>query len=714
MGFNLRLSPADRRLLLLLGILSLAAFLRLGWLGDVDLRGDEVTYFLDLEDGIEVFDYLSRHFETFGSDRQMPLPRVLGAAVVQGFGLEVDEFSVRLPFALAGIATIPMFWMLGWFLGGLRNDEDAEPLAATLAFLVAINPYHVYWSRTAHIYVFPMLFLGVALACTAGWTKRLVDGREMDRGGRWFLAGIVAGSTLAGYAHMSAWIGAGVLWYVVLGLWLWRHNPPFRWPVRPWPRAVVVAFGVWLLLLLPWAVKFVIGLATQNYDPVWDEVTNPLNRFVAMWRIPFIMTWGGEWRSLLTLGLPIAAIVLAWRRPGWRRPIWVVLTSVVVLFGALSLAQITGFFAVRYYIPLWPVLILLSGIGVLLLARRLERPVLVPVVVGLIGLAMAMPLRDLLLLRGNPVEYRRLADALDDNFASETPALVNGMNVVLFEIRPYAPKQVMPTFTVEDIGFGMWKDNDWRGSAESFLQDFPDAVLVQQGRNFYDPELAGPWDFPESYFAESIELRNEPALRLRRRLLAGSTDFYSGAVEDNRAITRIHFNRREDLVDRARAEGRDALIYFDEDWSYFKPDPSSDWRVLRKNATLKLHNLTETTQDIQVALYGIVPEGRKRVQVLVHEEGRVDEGTGDEGTGGEEAVEGAPVTLIAQETLQSFEQPFTWRFSVTVEPGSTRLELLDELYDFGLTPLFAARVTAESPAELEASAATQTTADDES
>lgn len=675
MNVDAGLSPSDRRLLILLVILALAAFLRLAWLGDVDIRGDEVTYFLDLQDGVVVGDYLAKHFENFGADRQMPVPRVLGAAVVQLFGLDVTAWSIRLPFALAGLATIPVFWLLGWQLCRLRTQcwqdfPEAEGLAMILALMAAINPFHIYWSRTAHIYVFPMFFLSLALACAAGWVHALLVGREMQREGRLWLAGVVLGTVLASYSHMSAWIASALLWYILLGCWLRRHNPPWGFPVKPWPRALIVAGGFFALSLLPWAWKFVRAFAANEYDPVWDEVTNPLNHFSAMWRIPFIMTWGGDWRSLVTLALPLAAFVLGWHDHRWKVLLRLLAPALFVLFAALSLAQASGFFAFRYYVPMWPLLLLLSGLGLLVLAERFVLP-RKPLLLGLV-LVMSPALYDLLQLRGNPVELRRLVKTLDENFAADTPALVNGMNVVLFELRPYPSEKVIPTFTVQDIGFGMWSENNWRGSAEEFLRKFPDAVLVQQGRNFYEPNAAGPWDFPESFFAHEIVLRNEPALRLRSRMLGGSTDFYTGSVENSRAVTRIFYNRVDDVLARAQEEGQESLVLFGEGWNYFKPEDLSDWRVLRKKASLVVHNLNENPTDIQVVLSGIAPMGRKKVRVMVEQDDQ----------------KSAPAKIVTEEVLSSFEEPFTWRFTVNAEPGPNVIELVDEQYDFGLTPLF--------------------------
>ncbi|MEO1367677.1 MAG: hypothetical protein AAFX50_10915, partial [Acidobacteriota bacterium] len=60
-------------LALLIVVVALGAGLRLHGLGEVDFRGDEVTYYLDLKDGARPLPWLVGHLVTFGHDRQMPL-----------------------------------------------------------------------------------------------------------------------------------------------------------------------------------------------------------------------------------------------------------------------------------------------------------------------------------------------------------------------------------------------------------------------------------------------------------------------------------------------------------------------------------------------------------------------------------------------------------------------------------------------------------------
>ena len=126
--------------ILLLAILALAGWLRFQSLGEVDLRGDEVTFFLTLEEGVDSWSYLVSHLRQFDHDRQMPIPRWLSATLVEVMGLPPTPRSARLFFALAGVATVVAFWLLGGQLARWRWELRGE--AGALG-----NPDAARWTR---------------------------------------------------------------------------------------------------------------------------------------------------------------------------------------------------------------------------------------------------------------------------------------------------------------------------------------------------------------------------------------------------------------------------------------------------------------------------------------------------------------------------------------------------------------------------------------
>ena len=85
--------------------------------------------------------------------------------VLWGFSrlLGTGEVALRLPSALAGIATVPVAWGIGWELVG-RGLSGRRAAIATAA-LVAVNPLFVWYSQEARAYAFFVLFAALAMLC---------------------------------------------------------------------------------------------------------------------------------------------------------------------------------------------------------------------------------------------------------------------------------------------------------------------------------------------------------------------------------------------------------------------------------------------------------------------------------------------------------------------------------------------------------------------
>jgi hypothetical protein len=146
--------------------------------------------------------------------------------------LQDSAIMLRLPAALAGIAVIPLF---GLFVGRLL-----ERRAARLAvLLLALNPFHVWYSQEGRGYAFLVLFsvlMGLAFL-------NLARGKP-GTGGALLFAGATAGAGLSNLGGLFLWAGMG------LGLIL-LHRPR---SARHW-KVWGLAFGLGLLLLAPWLLK---------------------------------------------------------------------------------------------------------------------------------------------------------------------------------------------------------------------------------------------------------------------------------------------------------------------------------------------------------------------------------------------------------------------------------------------------------------------------
>jgi uncharacterized membrane protein len=125
-----------------------------------------------------------------------PLWYVLAWADSRVFG--TGEMALRLPSALAGIATVPVAWAIGRELSGRRA-------AIVCAALVAVNPLFVWYSQEARAYGLFVLMAALAMLC---FLRAL---REPTPGRMWAFAVTGALALLTHYFAVFLLIGM-VLW----------------------------------------------------------------------------------------------------------------------------------------------------------------------------------------------------------------------------------------------------------------------------------------------------------------------------------------------------------------------------------------------------------------------------------------------------------------------------------------------------------------------
>jgi mannosyltransferase len=130
------------QLVLLAGITLLAMALRFYKLGEWSFWWDEMFTIRDVREVTE-FSLVNER-----------ISRVLIALAVNSLGL--SEWSARLVPALAGMITIPILYF------PIRKMYD--PGVALLAsLLLAISPWHLYWSQNARFYTIILLFYSLAM-----------------------------------------------------------------------------------------------------------------------------------------------------------------------------------------------------------------------------------------------------------------------------------------------------------------------------------------------------------------------------------------------------------------------------------------------------------------------------------------------------------------------------------------------------------------------
>jgi len=208
----------------LLIVTLIAAFLRLYALSGPSLWVDEMLTWQMIRPGIGA-GYLEQVFDSIQGPLYM-------AVVWPLLRIRDSELMLRLPAALAGIITIPVF-------GILMSRLFAGRAARLAVLLLALNPFHVWYSQEGRGYAFLILF-SVLMALMY---------LEMVSTGAGYRKAAVFGLVSAG-AALSNLGGLFLLAAMGLGFLFW-HRPGTRKEWGPW----VLAFGLGFLLVLPWLLK---------------------------------------------------------------------------------------------------------------------------------------------------------------------------------------------------------------------------------------------------------------------------------------------------------------------------------------------------------------------------------------------------------------------------------------------------------------------------
>ncbi|MCD8545929.1 phospholipid carrier-dependent glycosyltransferase [Candidatus Woesebacteria bacterium] len=244
-------------------ILFLAAFTRLWQLGSlpVGLTWDEaalgyigqmvVTTGMD-----EHFDRLPIVFQSFG-DYKAPLAMYITGIFTASMGLHV--WVVRLPYALAGIASIALMM---WIVWQLTNHKWYAILAG---WLMVIAPWHILFSRVAFESGLALLFV---LAILAGWLE--VRNAQNSQKTRLFWWAIIVINTVASiYVYHSTKLVVPLLLATIGGYELVTRWTYWR---QQWRTVGIAALSTGVLLL-PFVLTVLngTGLARASQTTVFAQ-----------------------------------------------------------------------------------------------------------------------------------------------------------------------------------------------------------------------------------------------------------------------------------------------------------------------------------------------------------------------------------------------------------------------------------------------------------
>ena len=143
-----------------------------------------------------------------------------------------SEWLMRLPAAIAGVAAIPLMMRLG-------SELESPQAGRWAALMLALNPFHLWYSQEARGYAFVIVF---SLAATVLLVRMIL------RGATWGRA--VGYGLLTGLAVLSNMSALFLCLAQALGVLIFAH--PWRADRRgPW----LTAFGLVGLVALPWLLQ---------------------------------------------------------------------------------------------------------------------------------------------------------------------------------------------------------------------------------------------------------------------------------------------------------------------------------------------------------------------------------------------------------------------------------------------------------------------------
>lgn len=485
---------------------------------------------------------------------------------------------------------------------------------------MGLLPFHVYHSREAYYYVVVMAFAAGMTLTTADLLARLrADGSlSVKQYGIW-----AAWTVLTCMTHMSAWGLAAACWLLMLGIGI-RF---LRFHARQ--RHVVCMAGV-AVLVAAFMDRWV-WRATAEIDRVSSGVGHLGGDFawVAPRVLPFFTAGANAYGVMATGAIAIAAAyVLIKGRSGADSSDLVLesltmvmaagLVTVYAYVGAVGggVAKLAYFSALLPVFLAWSVTILdcvASGVPARwAIALRIALPCLAV-------LLLARPAWMITQLDGKPVPYKKIREWLDTNLDPGSVVLVDRWFEPWNEMARYAPSKVFVTFTVPDEPYETYRQLRWPEVTQQAIEQDKAQAFIRLTRNFEDRD--GLWTWPETYFSRRGKVVNEVGVWLRDTGFAPVEDFY--VANQNRVVTEFFYDRREDVVARKRAAGKQDAVFFDESMRFVKTGPLGifpiqteqfmDWRLLEQAGTLEVYNLSDVKKTVRLKVQAVAPSGSKTV-----------------------------------------------------------------------------------------------------
>ena len=297
---------------------------------------------------------LGELFRTFSSPNQHLMNSLLERLSVAALG--EHDWTVRLPAAVFGIATVPaMYWLARPIMRGWQS--------LAVAFLTAVSYHHIWFSQNGRGYSGYLLF---SVLATGALSRLLGTPRR-----RWIalyaLCAVLALSSLI----IAAFV---IIAHVLLAAFFVIKRHREAEPVAPTIRALAAAFGITaavsLVIYGPTAIELlrVVGTAYvregTGFRPISLEFVRETLRGL-----------GAGFGSLALVGaVPFLALVAVGTLRLMRRGWLIVLTFVVALGMMAAVVVVAGWLtSPRFFILVVPLAFLVAVESLDLVARLLSR-----------------------------------------------------------------------------------------------------------------------------------------------------------------------------------------------------------------------------------------------------------------------------------------------------------------------------------------------------
>lgn len=600
-------SPVERRIFWALLLIGLA--LRLTLLGHASYQIDEVNVVRDATAASGAGEIYRTELARFLSYRCLPfflVPIRWSAQLFHhGDGLPA-EWIARLPFALIGVATLPILYALGCAVRNRRAGLWAMGMAACSVF-------HLYYSREAYAYSFLIFFAAASLWTGVELLRRMAD-PAAPPAWRWAAAFALAEagllqSHLTALPFVAAWNVGLVVGLLLKGRWgsLFRGVRPLFW---------LLAFGIPLALFWPFLVRILTGSYTSTDTLVytvyftWAGVPALIGR----------MGWGeGGWvlwpfAAVLVVG--VVALLRGWKDA--RRWTGVLLVGQLVLYFALQAIiqeRSKSRFEVRYYSALFPLLVVIAAVGLEGVIRAVSARLRMPragwvhaTVAAALLLWLAPSIHAVTTLHCRGYDYKRAAEWVMRNVPERGAYAMFSV----YELRgvpgAYPTPGRMHTFVSAN---STAEDNRLRPPArlaERMFTRFPLVPLIEVAPNDELSRLAEIEPPPrERLFMRSERLGDPSWHRLLRLKTFPPGEVQLNAADMDKLL--ISWNEPEDLPALAARRGERFYGVFGPEWLVHKDQQLNDWAVLQGAGVLVLGHVGEAPESALVRLPVMAPAG---------------------------------------------------------------------------------------------------------